>query len=74
MLKLASDMEIKRKGLSALFRELGEADAIRFLSQISYEKRDYLKLQEKLFEGMSAEDIYKKAQDYSRKRKGPVKG
>ncbi|MEW6416803.1 MAG: hypothetical protein AB1480_01620 [Nitrospirota bacterium] len=69
MQKLASDTEIKRKGLNVLFKELGEADAIRFLSQISYEKRDYLKLQEKLFEGMTVEDIYKKAREYFKKKK-----
>lgn len=69
MQKIVSDMEIKRKGLKTLFSELGEADALRFLSQISYEKRDYLKLQEKLFEGMMVEDIYKKAQEYFKKKK-----
>jgi hypothetical protein len=69
MQKIASDTEIKRKGLNVLFKELGEADAIRFLSQISYEKRDYLKLQEKLFEGMSVEDIYKKAREYFKKKR-----
>jgi hypothetical protein len=73
MQKLTSDTEIKRKGLNVLFKELGEADAIRFLSQISYEKRDYLKLQEKLFEGMSVEDIYKKAQEYFKKKR-TIKG
>lgn len=69
MQKIASDTEIKRKGLNVLFRELGEADAIRFLSEISYEKRDYLRLQEKLFEGMSVEDIYKKAREYFKKKR-----
>lgn len=69
MQRVSSDTEIQRKGLNILFRELGEADAIRFLSQISYEKRDYLKLQEKLFEGMSVEDIYKKAQEYFKKKR-----
>lgn len=64
MIKMASDAEIKRKGLNVLFKEMGEADAIRFLSQISYEKRDYLKLQDELFSGMTVEDIYKKAQHY----------
>jgi hypothetical protein len=64
MPRIASDTEIKRKGLKALFQELGEADAIRFLSQITYEKRDYLKIQEKLFKGMNVDDIYRKAQDY----------
>lgn len=69
MQKMVSDAEIKRKGLNLLFNGLGEADAIRFLSQISYEKRDYLKLQEELFKGMSVEDIYKKAQEYFKKKK-----
>ncbi|OHE54501.1 MAG: hypothetical protein A2027_01290 [Thermodesulfovibrio sp. RBG_19FT_COMBO_41_18] len=69
MQKIASDTEIKRKGLKVLFSELGEADAIRFLSQISYEKRDYLKLQEKLFEGMTVEDIYKKAREHFKKKR-----
>jgi len=69
MQKIASDTEIKRKGLSILFKELGEADALRFLSQIFYEKRDYLKFQDKLFKGMTVEEIYKKAQDYLRKKK-----
>lgn len=69
MPKIASDMEVKRKGIKVLFKELGEADAIRFLSQISYEKRDYLKIQERLFEGMTVEGIYKKAQDYFKKRR-----
>jgi hypothetical protein len=66
---MVSDAEIKRKGLNLLFKELGEADAIRFLSQISYEKRDYLKLQEELFRDMTVEDIYGKAQEYFKKKK-----
>ncbi len=69
MQKIASDTEIKRKGLNILFKELGEADALRFLSQIFYEKRDYLKFQDKLFKGMTVEEIYKKAQEYFKKKK-----
>ena len=42
-------MEVKNKGLNALFKELGEVDAIRFLSQIRYEKKEYLAIQDKLF-------------------------
>ncbi len=52
-----------------MFKNLGEVDAIRLLSQITYEKRDYLKLQDELFEGMSVEDIYKKAKEYAEKKK-----
>ncbi|MBM4135688.1 MAG: hypothetical protein FJ241_02535 [Nitrospira sp.] len=69
MAEMASDMEIREKGLRILFKNLGEADAIRFLSQITFEKRDYLKLQDELFEGMSVEDIYKKAKEYAEKKK-----
>ena len=72
-MKIASDAEIKNKGIGVLFRELGEADALRFLSQLSYEKRDYLKLQDKLFEGMTVSDILKKAQEYGRKKRGTLK-
>lgn len=73
MQKIISDIEIKRRGLSVLFRELGEAEAIRFLSQISYEKRNYLKLQEKLFKGMTVEDIHKKAEEYLKKKRARTK-
>ena len=65
MRELASDFAVREKGLRILFKNLGEVDALRFLSQITYEKRDYLKLQDKLFEGMSVEEIYKKAKEYS---------
>lgn len=68
MAEMASDIEIRKKGLSVLFKNLGEVDAMRFLSQITYEKRDYLKLQDELFEGMSVEDIYKKAKEYSERK------
>ncbi len=69
-MKTMSDLEVKKKGLQVLFKELGESDAIRFLSQISYEKRDYLILQEKLFKGMGVDEIFEKARKYSVSRKG----
>jgi hypothetical protein len=68
MAELASDMEIRKKGLSVLFNNLGEVDAIRFLSQIAYEKRDYVKLQGDLFAGMTVEDIYRKAKEYAERQ------
>lgn len=43
-------------------------NGIRFKKFI---KRDYLKLQEKLFKGMNVDDIYRKAQEYL---KGKGKG
>ena len=68
MAELASDMEIRKKGLTVLFKNLGEVDAIRFLSQIAYEKRDYVKLQDDLFAGMTVEDIYRKAKEYAEQK------
>ena len=68
MAELASDMEIKKKGMTILFKNLGEVDAVRFLSQIAYEKRDYLKLQDELFAGMTVGDIYKQAKEYTERK------
>lgn len=75
MAEMATDSEIRKKGLSVLFKNLGEVDAMRFLSQITYEKRDSLKLQEELFEGMTVDEIYKKAEEHFEKkqRKGQTK-
>jgi hypothetical protein len=44
--------------------EISQLSQQRPLLISPYEKRDYLKLQEELFEGMSVEDIYKKAREY----------
>ena len=41
-MRTRSDIEVKNKGLNVLFKELGEVDAIRFLSQIRYEKKGNL--------------------------------
>ncbi len=68
MAQMVSDVEIRKKGMNVLFKSLGEVDAMRFLSQITYEKRDYLKLQDELFKGMSVEDIYKKAKKHAEKK------
>ena len=61
MTRLASDAVIREKGLKILYKHLGETDAFRFLSQVSTEKKDYLKVQHKLFQGMSVDELYEKA-------------
>jgi hypothetical protein len=61
MTRLASDAAIREKGLKVLYKHLGETDAIRFLSQVSVEKKDYLKVQQKLFQGMSVDELYDQA-------------
>ncbi len=65
-----SDVQLRQKGLHVLFHELGEVDTVRFLSQISHEQRNYLVLQEKLFQGMTLDEIYEKAKTYSHKKQG----
>ena len=60
-----SDIALHQKGLHILFRELGEVDTVRFLSQISHEPKDYLALQDTLFQNMTINDIYEKAKAYS---------
>lgn len=70
---ILSDMEVKNKGLNILFKELGEANAIRFLSQIRYEKKDYLAIQNKLFKGMSVDEIFDKAKKHSELKKNAKK-
>lgn len=61
MTRLASDAAIREKGLKVLYKHLGETDAVRFLSQISTEKKDYLKVQHKLFQNMSVDELYDRA-------------
>lgn len=61
MTRLASDAAIREKGLKILYKHLGETDAVRFLSQVSVEKKDYLKVQQKLFQGMTADELYEQA-------------
>ena len=63
-MKEMSDVKIRDKGFNLLFKELGAVDAIRFLSLITHERRDYLELQEKLFKGMSVDEIYRRAKEY----------
>ena len=63
-----SDVALRQKGLHILFSELGEVDTVRFLSQISHEPKDYLAFQERLFQGMSIDDIYEAAKAYGDKK------
>lgn len=67
-MNLLSDIEIKRKGLNALFHELGEANAIRFMAQLIYEQRDYLQFQDTIFHNMSVDEIYEQAQRYEARK------
>ena len=58
---MASDTVIREKGLKVLYKHLGEADAVRFLSQVSTEKKIICKAQQKLFQGISVDQFYEQA-------------
>ncbi len=47
---------------------------MRFLSQISTEKKDYLKIQHKLFHGMSVAALYDRAVAYCAEGGSEYKG
>ena len=64
MQQTSSDIQVREKGFGVLFRELGEVDALRFLSQITHEKKDYMKLQDELFKGMDVDELYGSAKKY----------
>jgi hypothetical protein len=74
MTQLASDAAIREKGLKVLYKHLGETDAVRFLSQISTEKKDYLKTQQKLFHGMSVDELYDRVRTYCAEGGAEYKG
>ena len=65
-----SDLALQQKGLHVLFRELGEVDTMRFLSQINHESSCYIKRQKQLFTGMSIDDIYDKAKNFTEQKQG----
>jgi hypothetical protein len=67
-MELMSDTELRRKAFNILFKELGEINTVRFLSQIICEKKDYMELQDALFKDMTIDEIYEKARDYEKQR------
>lgn len=67
-MELMTDTALRRKAFDILFRELGEINTVRFLSQIIYERKDYMELQDTLFRDMTIDEIYEKARDYEKQR------
>lgn len=51
--------EIRRRGWKALVKELGYADAIRFLLLYEKGEGDYLKIKKKIFGRKKAREIFK---------------
>ncbi len=67
MQKVKNDIEIRNLGMKSLINTLGYAGMIRFLRQFSKGSGDYLELQEKIFKGMTVEEIYEKAKRHHEK-------
>ncbi|HBH27704.1 MAG: hypothetical protein N839_0001230 [Desulfofustis sp. PB-SRB1] len=49
--------EVTQRGTSALIREMGVVDTIRFLNQFRAGSGDYTQDRHKLFDGLSAKEI-----------------
>jgi len=64
-----TDTEVKRKGLGALLKELGEVDAERFIALLSRDPFDYTTWQKNLFTDLDVDQISTKAMALRKKNK-----
>lgn len=67
---MISDTELKLKGYEALREKLDIVEVERFISIIQREKFDYTEWSQTLFEGMSVEEISKKAMEHWKRKHG----
>ena len=67
---MISDTELKLKGYEALREKLDIVEVERFISIIQREKFDYTEWSQTLFEGMSVEEISKKATEHWKRKHG----
>jgi len=58
------DSELKLKGLEILNTHLGLVETERFIALIQREKFDYTQWRQTLFEGLSGEEISRRAMAY----------
>ena len=49
--------EINKEAFEVLFKELGVSRTIRFINQYSIGKGNYVEMKDKIFKGMTVEDI-----------------
>ena len=60
-----TDREIIEKGSRVLIKELGYSGFLRFIRHSEgISKEDYLKLEDKIFDGMSLDEIYDNAKEH----------
>ena len=63
---MRTDSEIKLSGFEVLNRNLGLLETERFIALIQREKFDYTKWRENLFDGLSGEEISKRAMEFQK--------
>jgi hypothetical protein len=61
---MRTDTEIKMAGFEILSDNLGMVEAERFIALIQREKFDYTKWRESLFNGLSGEEVSKRAMEF----------
>lgn len=57
------DAEIKLRGFELLSRDMGLVEAERFICLVQREKFDYTKWRQSLFDGLSGEEISRRAME-----------
>jgi len=64
--KAIDESELRVRGVDALNKALGPAEALRFLALFHREPTDYVDVSKKLYENQSVEEIFKRAKEHWR--------
>lgn len=64
--KAIDESELRVRGVDALNKALGPAEALRFLALFHREPTDYVDISKKLYENQSVEEIFKRAKEHWR--------
>ena len=64
--KAIDESELRVRGVDALNKALGPAEALRFLALFHREPTDYVDVSKKLYENQSVEEIFKRAREHWR--------
>jgi len=62
-----TDSELKRKGIEALIKELGEVEAERFITLLMREPFDYTEWRKQLWKDKTVADLSRDAMGYVKK-------
>ncbi|MGH7598109.1 MAG: hypothetical protein ACREOI_17290 [bacterium] len=61
--------ELRREAILILNKKLGAFNTYRFLAQVSQSRDDYLKFQDRLFNGQNVDDLYNAAKRHWQRKK-----